>query len=98
MIWHTNISWLQFFGYAIALAGLLYYSLGWDQIVLLALAVWASVKGGGGSDEQGGLPSAVRRSMIMGVAAVAVLFLVGGFFYGGGISGAGEQLGVRGTS
>ncbi|KAK4042925.1 triose-phosphate transporter family-domain-containing protein [Parachaetomium inaequale] len=102
MIWHTDISWLQFLGYAIALAGLLYYSLGWDQIVLLAGAVWASAKGGAGGDEQGsgagGLPSAVRRSLIMGVAAVVVLFLVGRFFYGGGVSGAGEQLGARGTS
>ncbi|KAH6626337.1 triose-phosphate transporter family-domain-containing protein [Chaetomium sp. MPI-SDFR-AT-0129] len=102
MIWHTNITWLQCLGYTIALAGLLYYSLGWDQIVLLSQAAWVFVAkaggdftGSGAEQQQGGLPAAVRRTLVMGVAAFLVLFLVGAFFYGGGVAGAvGEQLGV----
>ncbi|EAQ86568.1 hypothetical protein CHGG_07821 [Chaetomium globosum CBS 148.51] len=87
LIWRTNITPLQVLGYAIALAGLLYYSLGWDQLVVLSQAAWALAKGddqhhysGGGG---GGLPSAVRRTLVMAVAAAVVLFLVGGFFYRG---------------
>jgi hypothetical protein len=95
MIWHTAISWLQFAGYTIALAGLVYYSLGWDQITALAQATWLSMRGGyeslsggatGTGDEQGRLPAAVRRALIMGVAAILVLVLAGWFFYGDGIA------------
>ncbi|KXX81727.1 hypothetical protein MMYC01_200689 [Madurella mycetomatis] len=95
MIWHTAISWLQFIGYSIALAGLLYYSLGWDQIVAVSSAAWvysrgiyesvsnnASVPGSGGSDDAGRLPAAVRRALLTGVAAVVLIVLVGGFFFG----------------
>ncbi|KAK0651942.1 triose-phosphate transporter family-domain-containing protein [Cercophora newfieldiana] len=35
LIWNTSISALQFIGYGIAMAGLTYYSLGWEQIVAL---------------------------------------------------------------
>lgn len=31
IIWHTSIGSLQFLGYSIALGGLVYYSLGYDQ-------------------------------------------------------------------
>jgi hypothetical protein len=108
MIWHTAISWLQFVGYTIALAGLLYYSLGWDQITALAQATWLSMRGGyeslsggaggaGGTPEeqQGRLPAAVRRALVMGVAAILVLVLAGWFFYGDDIaSTAGIALGA----
>lgn len=102
MIWHTNISWLQFLGYAIALGGLVYYSIGWDQITALSQTVWVYAKGGyesvrgspgssgTGEPEQGRLPSAVRRALIMGVAALTVLVLAGGFFtYSGSVSEVG---------
>ncbi|KAL2141075.1 hypothetical protein VTI28DRAFT_2873 [Corynascus sepedonium] len=95
MIWHTTISWMQFLGYAIALAGLVYYSLGWEQIVLLSQAMWAFAKGGVDDYQGGGLPSAVRRALIMAFAALMVLFLVGAFFYGGDVA---KQLGALGTS
>ncbi|KAG6009376.1 hypothetical protein E4U21_002686 [Claviceps maximensis] len=36
LIWNTKITFMQTIGYAIALAGLTYYSLGYDQIVKLA--------------------------------------------------------------
>ncbi|KAG5933071.1 hypothetical protein E4U59_007074 [Claviceps monticola] len=43
LIWNTKITFMQTIGYAIALAGLTYYSLGYDQIVKLARmsALWA---------------------------------------------------------
>jgi hypothetical protein len=64
MIWHTAITPLQFLGYSVALAGLLYYSLGKDQLVALGQAAWVYARGGyeavrgspqqpGSADEQG---------------------------------------------
>lgn len=70
--------------------------------MLLSQAAWVAIAkaggdftGSGADQQQGGLPAAVRRTLVMGVAAFLVLFLVGAFFYGGGVAGAvGEQLGV----
>ncbi|KAL7957365.1 triose-phosphate transporter family domain-containing protein [Trichoderma compactum] len=44
LIWSTQITFLQTVGYTIALAGLTYYSLGYDQLVSLGTAalVWTS--------------------------------------------------------
>ncbi|KAK3899928.1 triose-phosphate transporter family-domain-containing protein [Staphylotrichum tortipilum] len=94
MIWHTSISWLQFLGYTIALAGLVYYSIGWDQLITLTQSVWVYARGGyeavrgspgsGGEENQGRLPAAVRRALIMGLAAVVILVLAGGILYGAG--------------
>jgi hypothetical protein len=95
LIWRTNISPLQVLGYAIALAGLLYYSLGWDQLVLLAQAAWAFAKGDDHQHYRSGLPSAVRRTLVMAVAAVVLLFLVGGFFWS---AGPAEELAAAGTA
>ncbi|KAK4104697.1 TPT-domain-containing protein [Parathielavia hyrcaniae] len=116
MIWHTAITGLQFLGYAIALAGLLYYSLGRDQLLALSHAAWLYARGGyealrgsppsaGGDDAAGqgpgqggvggGLPSAMRRALVMALAAVVVLVLFGAFFYRaggeGGVGGAGLE-------
>jgi hypothetical protein len=95
MIWHTTVSWLQFLGYSVALAGLVYYSIGWDQITALAQAAWVYAKGGyesvrgspgssTGEEQQGRLPAAVRRGLVMGVAVITVMVLAGAFFYTGG--------------
>ena len=109
LIWHTTVSWLQFLGYAVALAGLVYYSVGWEQIVGISQGVWLYAKGvaesarnggssattsGAGEENAGRLPSAVRRALIMGLAALTVLVLVGGFFYGGGAAVVGGQFGT----
>lgn len=113
LIWHTAVSWLQFLGYSIALAGLVYYSLGWDQMVAIAQGVWLYARGladavrgpasssssGSAGEDAGRLPSAVRRALVLGLAAVTVFLLVGGgFYYGGGASVVGEQFGGAGTS
>ncbi|AEO56352.1 hypothetical protein MYCTH_2090403 [Thermothelomyces thermophilus ATCC 42464] len=95
MIWRTTISWLQFFGYTIALAGLLYYSLGGEQIASLCQAAWAFAKGGADDQQGGGLPPAVRRALILAFGALVVMFLVGAFFDGGDVM---RRLGGLGTS
>ncbi|KAK4168966.1 triose-phosphate transporter family-domain-containing protein [Cladorrhinum sp. PSN259] len=104
MIWNTSITGLQAFGYTIALSGLLYYSLGWDQIAVILTTAALYAKGGweqltgtgsGGEDSTtstaGRLPSAVRRALVMGLAAITIVILVGGFLYGGNSD---EQLGI----
>lgn len=63
--------------------------------MLLSQAMWAFAKGGVDDYQGGGLPSAVRRALIMAFAALMVLFLVGAFFYGGDVA---KQLGALGTS
>lgn len=56
LIWNTKITFMQTVGYAIALAGLTYYSLGYDQIVKLArtsatwtASIWSSTSAHGRS-------------------------------------------------
>ncbi|KAK4193063.1 triose-phosphate transporter family-domain-containing protein [Podospora australis] len=104
MIWHTAISPIQFVGYGIALAGLVYYSIGWDQIVAISVGVftyskgvWERVAGNGGNEEGGRLPAAVRRALVMGLVFVTLLVLVGGFMYGGGPNAVQEHLKAGGT-
>ncbi|EFQ33973.1 triose-phosphate transporter [Colletotrichum graminicola M1.001] len=38
IIWHTSITFMQSFGYSIALFGLLIYSIGWDQLRALKIS------------------------------------------------------------
>ncbi|KAM7201727.1 Triose-phosphate Transporter family domain containing protein [Naviculisporaceae sp. PSN 640] len=81
MIWHTSITLLQFLGYGIALAGLTYYSVGWDSIVAISVAARAYMSGildallpssnssaedGGKSGLKNRMPFALRRALIMG--------------------------------
>ncbi|PHH84451.1 hypothetical protein CDD83_1929 [Cordyceps sp. RAO-2017] len=46
IIWNTSITLLQFVGYGIALAGLVYYSIGYDQLFATSqvLAKWTAAK------------------------------------------------------
>lgn len=90
MIWNTSISFLQFVGYGIALAGLVYYSLGWEQIVNVTAAffTWLRAVWDAPGSESTRLPSAVRRGLLTGVVAIVFVVLVGGFMYGGSYSSA----------
>ena len=86
MIWHTAITWMQFLGYSIACAGLMYYSLGWEQSVAIYQGISAYtrnlVRGGDSPDESARrLPSAVRRALITSLIMVVVIFLVVQFLY-----------------
>lgn len=88
MIWGTAISALQFLGYGIALAGLVYYSAGWEQIVSTSTGLWVWLKNvweSPGSSESR-LPPAIRRALFTGLAVITVITLTAGFFYGGGTS------------
>lgn len=44
VIWKTAITPLQFVGYGIACFGLVYYSLGWEQMVAQSAAGWQYAK------------------------------------------------------
>lgn len=90
MIWNTSISFLQFVGYGIALAGLVYYSLGWEQIVNVTTAflTWLRAVWDAPGSESTRLPSAVRRGLLTGVVAIVFVVVVGGFMYGGSYSSA----------
>lgn len=90
MIWHTAVSPLQALGYAVALAGLVYYSLGWDQLCAqsAAAASWARAAAGwddrahhpSSSSEPGGsgnrhLPTQIRRALFLSAAACVIIML-----------------------
>jgi hypothetical protein len=72
MIWGTPVSALQFFGYSIALSGLLYYKLGADQLKGYAnqgLLAWS---------EFGVQRPALRKVVIFGAVLFTIFALLGG--------------------
>lgn len=87
IIWGTPVSGLQFFGYSIALGGLLYYKLGTEQL-----------KQYGGSaarswSEFGANRPVTRKLVIAGAIVLALLLLLGGLAptYAPGIHKAGSD-------
>ncbi|KAK4453587.1 triose-phosphate transporter family-domain-containing protein [Podospora aff. communis PSN243] len=92
-IWNTSISGLQFVGYGIALAGLTYYSLGWEQIVSLTTgftswfeSIFAS------QDSETRLSPGVRKGIIAALAVLITLSLISGFMYSTGLANTVIQL------
>jgi drug/metabolite transporter (DMT)-like permease len=86
MIWATQITGLQILGYAIALGGLVYYSLGWNTIVEKAseISLWfGAVTGTSGSYtllDDARVTMTTRKAVIVGaVTAVATVTLIGLF-------------------
>ncbi|KAK2768164.1 hypothetical protein FQN54_000016 [Arachnomyces sp. PD_36] len=71
-IWGTPVSGLQFFGYSIALGGLIYYKLGADQ-----LKGYASHAGRTWS-EYGNTNPAMRKAIMFGAGLLFIFLLVGG--------------------
>jgi len=72
IIWGTPVSTLQFFGYSIALSGLLYYKLGADQLKGYAnqgLHAWS---------EFGVQRPALRKVAIFGLVLCTIFILLGG--------------------
>lgn len=72
LIWGTPVTPLQFFGYAIALGGLLYYKLGADQLKQHsqnALRTWA---------EFGAERPVLRKVLVFGLVLVTIFVLLGG--------------------
>ncbi|KAL7915203.1 triose-phosphate transporter family domain-containing protein [Trichoderma velutinum] len=73
LIWSTHISFLQTVGYTIALGGLTYYSLGYDQLVSLGTATlaWTSdfLSSNGGAMRS-------KRLIIVGVSSFVAVIVV----------------------
>lgn len=72
IIWGTPVSGLQFFGYSIALGGLLYYKLGSEQLKQYASSAARSW------NEFGTNKAATRRLIIIGAVVLTTLLLLGG--------------------
>lgn len=72
MIWGTAVSGTQFFGYSIALGGLMYYKLGAEQIKgYLA-------QGGRSWQELGQTKPALRKFVVFGAVLLVMFLLLGG--------------------
>jgi len=72
LIWGTPVSKTQFFGYAIALGGLLYYKLGADQMkgyISQAGRSWS---------EFGAQRPAVRKAVVFGLVLLTLFLVLGG--------------------
>jgi hypothetical protein len=72
VIWGTPVSFLQFFGYSIALGGLLYYKLGSDQLKQYASSAGRSW------NELGTNKPVTRKLAVVGAVVFVVLLLLGG--------------------
>ncbi|ORY64034.1 triose-phosphate transporter [Pseudomassariella vexata] len=73
LIWGTPISGLQFFGYAVALCGMVYYKLGYEAIKGYA------AEGGRQWAEFGAARPALRKIIVIAAALFFVFVLFGGF-------------------
>jgi hypothetical protein len=72
MIWGTKVSGTQFFGYAIALGGLLYYKLGAEQLK-------GYISQAGRSWGEFGVQRPVARKLVVfGLVIITMIVLVGG--------------------
>lgn len=72
MIWGTQVSGTQFFGYSIALGGLLYYKLGAEQLKQY-------ISGAGRSWSEFGVQRPVARKLVvLGLVVVTMIILLGG--------------------
>jgi hypothetical protein len=72
MIWGTQVSGTQFFGYSIALGGLLYYKLGAEQ-----LKQYIS-QGGRTWTEFGVQRPVARKLVVFGLVIITIIVLLGG--------------------
>jgi hypothetical protein len=72
LIWGTPVSGLQFFGYGIALAGLLYYKLGGEQLKQYASSAGRSW------NEFGTNRPATRKLVMAGAGLLTMFLLLGG--------------------
>lgn len=72
LIWGTQVSGLQFFGYSIALIGMLYYKLGADQLkgyAAEAARQWS---------ELGNTRPVLRKLILVGGVVTLIFLLFGG--------------------
>ena len=81
LIWHTSITALQFFGYAVALLGLLIYSetLKWEHVVNFSTLARGWLESP--SLDENRLTPFTKKVVMGGLAAVIVVMLVVGLNY-----------------
>jgi hypothetical protein len=75
LIWSTQISFLQTLGYAIALAGLTYYSLGYDQLASLGTSTVAFVNEFIASNGGGNMLRS-KRFIVVGISSLVAMIVV----------------------
>lgn len=101
IIWSTSVTFLQIIGYGIALAGLVYYSLGWDQIKAASdasLAFARQVYADPGRAwqswmDESRLSPLVRRAIFAGLMLLMTMMLVVGWWWpSGDDSAVGDHL------
>jgi hypothetical protein len=75
LIWSTPITFLQAIGYTIALAGLTYYSLGYDQLASIgaSVAAWTSEFL---STSGGGHVFRSKRIIVVGLSSLVAMIVV----------------------
>jgi hypothetical protein len=72
LIWGTKVSGTQFFGYAIALGGMLYYKLGTEQLK-------QHIGNAGRSWSEFGVQRPIARKLVVfGLVVVTMMLLLGG--------------------
>lgn len=92
MIWGDPVSALQFFGYSIALGGLVYYKLGAEQLkehFSTANRHWA---------EFGVQHGAVRKAVVFGAVILVLFVLLGGLAPAGSLKPSLQYLSKSRTS
>lgn len=72
MIWGTPVAPLQFFGYSIALGGMVYYKLGYDQI-----------KGYAGEASRHWAEFGARKPVLRKVSILVMIFFTVALLFGG---------------
>ncbi|RPA81075.1 TPT-domain-containing protein [Ascobolus immersus RN42] len=79
MIWGTIVTWLQMFGYSIALGGLVYYKLGGDK--LRESYVQLRTNGARAWDEYGQKYPVWRKAAVAGGGFFFLLLIIGGVLF-----------------
>jgi hypothetical protein len=93
MIWNTHISWMQTLGYAVALAGLVFYSLGREQLTqgyklahTSIVMLWTS------PSPHAGISVGIRRIIIVTMAVLSSVLLVAGLLHTTGVADKGVTM------
>ena len=91
-IWATPITLLQSMGYAVALAGLVYYSLGYDQLAKGYHAATAWAHNVWNDQPTQGPSRSVRRGIAVTIIALFSTFILLATFKGSDITQAGLDM------
>ncbi|GKT41325.1 putative sugar phosphate/phosphate translocator [Colletotrichum spaethianum] len=87
-IWHISVTFMQFVGYAIALFGLVIYSVGWDQLKISGASnsTWIHAIWNSKAFDEDRLSPALRRTISIGLVMIITVMLVLGFGKNGAVA------------